>query len=657
MKNNFNLEEYLKDDIDKIVILKTYLKKDGKVGFSPWQKQRNQYLYKGTIEDQDVRLISPSEIVIEFDFKKKYQKDSNEYKNAKNEAKENISSIAKVLKNKGYEFHVTDHKGKCPHLRFRFIIDNDEQSKLSETKKAIVLNLLDEAKVTCEYVKLDEGMAWSLNKLIPIEGKPHFKRIYNSNEEVIFYNKTDKLYEVDMKKIEEILQNEKINLTNSKKNKDKLMGFDFESYKKFLKKYWEEGYRNNITLATGGLFHKYNYSYDDANHYLEDALDSINAIEDYEEASKQMKYCFEKEKSQIAVKKWFEEFEEPDKAYQELLNCFRTDIKTIICENGNLVASKSNDGKIRLRFYDDEGIMLGDRPYNKHITLNMLNRFIKDSAIPISEEESNNRYKYFIKSINLIKNNKTQEEAIDALFEDEDYLENNQLIFNDNYALTLCKKGKMILLTKDEIKYVDETITFNHYNKIDTIFLSKEGFHKWKNKIINFNIIEDLKGLLKDYLFLSETADYLFLIAWIFHTYLFNLCGSTIYIHFTGIKDTGKSTTQKVLNKLCFNSDYLTGITESSLFRSIDENQGVIHIDELDKWSKENPDGRWRCYSYEEILERDKTNLDIFWIKDKSLDDLDNLPEPDVIASELVQDLENALEQLREISTDLNSDE
>jgi type I restriction enzyme M protein len=74
-------------------------------------------------------------------------------------------------------------------------------------------------------------------------------------------------------------------------------------------------------------------------------------------------------------------------------------------------------------------------------------------------------------------------------------------------------------------------------------------------------------------------------------------------------------------------------------------------------WSKENPDGRWRCYSYEEILERDKTNLDIFWIKDKSLDDLDNLPEPDVIASELVQDLENALEQLREISTDLNSDE
>src|SRR5574344_1657094 len=47
-------------------------------------------------------------------------------------------------------------------------------------------------------------------------------------------------------------------------------------------------------------------------------------------------------------------------------------------------------------------------------------------------------------------------------------------------------------------------------------------------------------------------------------------------------------------------------------------------------WSEENPDGRFRCYDVQEILERDKTSLDIFWIKDKSLADLDNLPEPDV---------------------------
>ncbi len=62
---------------------------------------------------------------------------------------------------------------------------------------------------------------------------------------------------------------------------------------------------------------------------------------------------------------------------------------------------------------------------------------------------------------------------------------------------------------------------------------------------------------------------------------------------------------------------------------------------------------RFKSFSYEDILKRDKTNLDIFWIKDESLDDLDKLPEPNIIADELVNDLQDALEQLKEISEDL----
>ena len=61
---------------------------------------------------------------------------------------------------------------------------------------------------------------------------------------------------------------------------------------------------------------------------------------------------------------------------------------------------------------------------------------------------------------------------------------------------------------------------------------------------------------------------------------------------------------------------------------------------------------RFKCFTYDEILKRDKTNLDIVWLKDESLDDLDSLPEPDIIANELVEELENALEQLKEISVD-----
>ena len=51
-------------------------------------------------------------------------------------------------------------------------------------------------------------------------------------------------------------------------------------------------------------------------------------------------------------------------------------------------------------------------------------------------------------------------------------------------------------------------------------------------------------------------------------------------------------------------------------------------------WDAEaHPEGRWRAFSYDEILARDKTSLDIFWLKDKSLADLDNLPEPDELAA------------------------
>jgi len=64
---------------------------------------------------------------------------------------------------------------------------------------------------------------------------------------------------------------------------------------------------------------------------------------------------------------------------------------------------------------------------------------------------------------------------------------------------------------------------------------------------------------------------------------------------------------------------------------------------------------RWKCFNYKEILKRDKTNLDIFWLKDESLEDLDNLPNPDVITNELIEDLETAVEELKEIQEDLKN--
>ncbi len=72
-------------------------------------------------------------------------------------------------------------------------------------------------------------------------------------------------------------------------------------------------------------------------------------------------------------------------------------------------------------------------------------------------------------------------------------------------------------------------------------------------------------------------------------------------------------------------------------------------------WGEDNAEGRWRCFDYDELLKRDKLNLDIFWLKDKSLEDSENLPEPDVLAQEIIDDLENALEQLRGVAAELKS--
>jgi type I restriction enzyme M protein len=62
---------------------------------------------------------------------------------------------------------------------------------------------------------------------------------------------------------------------------------------------------------------------------------------------------------------------------------------------------------------------------------------------------------------------------------------------------------------------------------------------------------------------------------------------------------------------------------------------------------------RFKSFTYEELTKRDKLNLDIFWLKDESLEDSANLPDPDIIAAEIVEDLQAALVQFAEIAFDL----
>lgn len=67
-------------------------------------------------------------------------------------------------------------------------------------------------------------------------------------------------------------------------------------------------------------------------------------------------------------------------------------------------------------------------------------------------------------------------------------------------------------------------------------------------------------------------------------------------------------------------------------------------------WSEKTPAGRWRAFDYDELVARDKCSLDLFWLRDESLLDADNLPDPDEIA----EDLRSALDPIEEILGDVH---
>ena len=72
-------------------------------------------------------------------------------------------------------------------------------------------------------------------------------------------------------------------------------------------------------------------------------------------------------------------------------------------------------------------------------------------------------------------------------------------------------------------------------------------------------------------------------------------------------------------------------------------------------WTEKTPDGRWRPFTYDEILARDKVSLDLFWLRDESLEDSASLPDPHLLAQEIADDLRSALSQIEDVLGDLET--
>jgi len=94
-------------------------------------------------------------------------------------------------------------------------------------------------------------------------------------------------------------------------------------------------------------------------------------------------------------------------------------------------------------------------------------------------------------------------------------------------------------------------------------------------------------------------------------------------------------------------------LTDADLEDFVDCYNPVNRHSRKETWSDKNPDGRFRKFEVKDILSRDKTSLDIFWVKDKSLTDLDNLPSPDDLATDIIDNLQSALDSFQELRTKL----
>lgn len=81
--------------------------------------------------------------------------------------------------------------------------------------------------------------------------------------------------------------------------------------------------------------------------------------------------------------------------------------------------------------------------------------------------------------------------------------------------------------------------------------------------------------------------------------------------------------------------------------------QEFVQLAKLSERHARQESERFKRYSYDELVKRDRCNLDIFWLKDASQDDPDSLPPPEEIAAEIAESLEAALARFRAVAARL----
>ena len=85
--------------------------------------------------------------------------------------------------------------------------------------------------------------------------------------------------------------------------------------------------------------------------------------------------------------------------------------------------------------------------------------------------------------------------------------------------------------------------------------------------------------------------------------------------------------------------------------------QNFITVYKPDNRDERTETEQFRAFSYEELIEREHVNLDIFWLKEDSVEDAADLPTPDVLVAEITENLESALAQFQNIQAELEGND
>jgi|TARA_Y100000034_G_scaffold136934_1_gene217306 hypothetical protein len=154
---------------------------------------------------------------------------------------------------------------------------------------------------------------------------------------------------------------------------------------------------------------------------------------------------------------------------------------------------------------------------------------------------------------------------------ENDYIDPLEIEKSENYKI----KGNLFMNeSRWELSHMKSYLADNMYD------ISSE-------KMFN-----DIKDKYVEYIDFIDEDYYELLTLWDIGTYFFTLFHSYPYIHLHGLKNTGKSKVMQLSANMAFNAQVVSGMTNATLFRIVEQNRPALYIDEFElvhgKESKED---------------------------------------------------------------------